>query len=573
MTNTEPTHQVAAPHVRPDAANASQPLVVDALRHLVADIVPHAAAALIIGSNDDQLVRLVASRVSRLDLLGGVSRGSTGAPGRPENVAVTTSQTLSTGESPGYDVVLVLDALDGDWAASFGDGWSSRLTGLARLVAAGGTFAVRAASPGQVAMALGYTTPGGSSDGPPGAVATSLVDPTSPASPDQLVHSLAVVGHHGVAVHCLYGGATPSLVLLDDVATSARPGELTTALVAGLSPDAVARAVPPLARAGLLPLIADSWLAVSSGRGRPVYAQDERGNWLGAELSASGTGWLFQPIDEPLSEAPRLVGAGANLESELRTSLLGADLTRFRQLAQALAQWAEGSNGSLPTFENIYVEGSTLSAGIGSERLTDPGDADHNRLVARGWLHFADRLAGAAAPWDAWKDRRSVIVEWLTFSSVAGASDVLASLEASPEQPELPPEPNDVETTAASLSASVPTVATRGPGSEASERPGPLTRTVDEVEELVRALREALAVRDRRLRHREGYIRRLRHEWLETQRELDEATRETERLRGSRTYRTGARVELARQPRKLASAAIGKAGTSGRRLASIARRR
>lgn len=532
----------------PDSPGATH----DAVFQLLRDLVPHVPRALLVGCSDVRVIEHVASWVSHVDVLGGPT-----AEVQSRNVQwlADTAALSLPGVAP-YDVVLALDGLEDGSAVSDAATWRDRLELYASFVTPGGTFAVAVAGPHTVEAALGFPPPDRS-----GTVAPEK-DDTLPASDLQLLDAMAAVGHPVATVHCLFGADTPTLVLADDVARAARPGHLPTQLVAGVSRPELRPAVKGMARAGMLPALASGWVAVSGGRGRPVYFRDPRGRWLAARLSPTGTRWLFDTIGIDEASGRVTVGAGPNLETELLGAAAAGDLTRFRHLAQAYGNYVRRT-GDESDFADLYIDGATFTSPAGGRPVDGDVEGatvaahDVETIASDSWARFCAQLGDFVPVWDQGKSVRALLAEWLAFSGVTS------------------------ETAAQTAEAALARHVKNSPASEVGVAPGSsgvasvadttspaLESRLAEVD----ALREAVALRDTRLEHREAYIRRLRHDWMETQRALEEAISDAAKVTSSRAYRTGSRIETVRQPRKLASVVGAKAARLVRRAAVIARR-
>jgi hypothetical protein len=546
----------AAPSDTASAGAGTAGGVAGGVALLLGDLTVRGARALVL-TDDPEHVEAVAVRADRVDI--GRVADAPAAPavtgGRP-NVTVLDAEPAALLAAGGerYDLVAWLEPLGGPEAGAVAEEQVDVLDGLLR---PGGVLVVGAASGPALREALAGH--GRHAPSPAGAERTGAV--TSAAL---LREALARAGRPRPVLHALFGAPEVQVVVDEDAARAARSGSHPVDLLTAVVEPGLRGAVVAVADAGLLEELADGWVAVVGGRGRPLYAHDVRLGWLGADPAAAP--WTYRRL--PDGTAGPFVGA-VNLESALLGSLAAGDLVGFRRLAGLAAEHVRRGLGSGPApagFDRLFVSGDRVGPGLelrtggaaatrdagqgdGAAAASAPRDADD--VLAVWWLRFADRCSEVPpAPWDRWKTRRARVEEWLALSGVADAAARLDRLVVAAGK-EVSEEGVDA----------VPV----GPASAVG------AVDVAALEERLAASAAALAVRDARLRHREAYIRRLRHAWGAAERDKAEAEAALERLRSSTTYRTGRRVELVRHPREAAGLLARRAGKGARRAARILR--
>ena len=344
----------------------------DLLSALLTDVVPRAATGYLIADGESGVVDALRERVDDLQVL-----------------------TSLEGDLEPRSVVVML---------SFGPRSRSDLDVVTRLVEPGGTMVLLSAGEDVIAALLG-------ADG------GTLAPADRPRSADQVRRALTSPGRPSATVHLLFGSAdAPRVILTDDVAVRAQPGDLPTALVAGaLTRDEVSvdDALDALVRCGGLDLAAAGWVAVVGGAGRDIYHLTSDGEATGRTATRG-----------PRSGTPRTaeLAAGVSLEQTLRDVLAAQDVPAFRELAARVGSWVRTEPGASAR-PVIAFDQLTFSDGHLRWTLPDAaeqGDGSADAALTAGWQRFLGRLHARREnlPWPSLSTDAELVRSWARMSGV-----------------------------------------------------------------------------------------------------------------------------------------------------------
>lgn len=405
----------------------------------------------------------------------------------------------------------VLASLEGDLEPravvvmlSFGPRSRADLDRVAQLVEPGGTMVLLSSGEDVIAALLG-------ADG------GTLAPADWPRSADQVRRALTSPGRPRPTVHLLFGSADePGVILTEEVAERAQPGDLPTALVAGaLQHDdaSVDDALDALVRSGGLDLAAAGWVAVVGGAGRDIY-----------HLTAEGAAtWAARdPRAEVWHTPDGELAAGVSLEQTLRDVLAAQDVPAFRELAAAVGTWVRTEPGASAR-PVIAFDQLTFSDGHLRWTLPDAvedGEGSADVALTAGWQRFLHRLHARreSLPWPPLSTDAELVRSWARMSGV--------------ERP-LPPEHDGADDE----------VGLRSQLSRATERSALL-------EDRIAALEETLELRDSQLAVREAAIRELRLSLLRAHDNVAKATADAAAVKAAPAYRLASQITLARRPKE-----------------------
>ncbi|MFB6719884.1 hypothetical protein ACFCV3_06985 [Kribbella sp. NPDC056345] len=414
-------------------------------------------------------------------------------------------------------------------------------------------------------------------------------DPTRPVSVDQFQAALPWPAQ-------LYADFSSHTLVSVEAAATARPGHLPTRLAV----EALESVDTPLltsptepvesaARAGLLPAIPTTWLAIcntptphtlytqsgpttlkatptptgwtttltpapgsgpmdapslTASPGRAVASASSFQEAVGLARPAEDSQLLFDPMVVP-TEIP----GGETVETVLFRLAAAEDVPGFRKVAAALGEWATSSRVLL-RWDDIVVDGDTFAFGISG--WVAPERVDKHDLLAAAWLRFHKRLVDAHRrhPWPPWMVGDDLVSTWLSMSGVP------------PVDPTPATAPHVESAVAEQIAWGKQLAAALSAVLDPREHTQPDLRTaladadrarleLHELQGHVFGLERTLGFRNKALKTRENRIRELRTQ-------VQKATADRNKLHRSRSYalaRTVARAAQIRNPRKLASKA------------------
>jgi hypothetical protein len=280
-----------------------------------------------------------------------------------------------------------------------------------------------------------------------------------------------------------------------------------------------------------------------------MYVRTRQGVTLSADRPVQGRTWQFMDAESGEPGGLRQVPAGPTLESSLLGALASGDLTGFRQLASGFGSWvrnlwAAGDDRPCVALDRVHQDERGIGPALWAP--APPSFDDPDEAIAWAWLRFDDRnddrVIGA---WEKLSTRPERIAHWVGFSGVADPTSALDAV-------------------AHAMSP------TRDAGEPLPAEP-PVTKQGHADSALIAALRGAVRERNTQLSHREQALRRLRAALLSAEEERERAQRELNDVLVSRAYRTGARLEAARNPRELRRAIADRGVRLNERLAHVAR--
>ncbi|TDD50617.1 hypothetical protein E1263_30840 [Kribbella antibiotica] len=379
-------------------------------------------------------------------------------------------------------------------------------------------------------------------------------DPTRPVSVDQFQAALPWPAQ-------LYADFSAHTLVGVEAAATARPGHLPTRLaVAALeSVDTplLTSTTEPLesaARAGLLPAVPTSWLAVCNAPTPHTLYTHSGPTTLKA--TATETGWettvgvvtpdLLGTVGYDSTVVPARVPGGESVETVLFRLAAAEDVPGFRKLAAALGEWAEDSRVLL-RWDDVIVAGDTFAFGISG--WVAPESVDKDDLLAAAWLRFHRRLVDGHRrhPWPPWMIGDELVSTWLSMSGVTLVDPTPATA------------PHVESAYAEQLAWGKQLAAALSVVLDSPEQTHPDLRTqladadrarleLTELQGHVFGLERTLGFRNKAMKTRENRIRELRGQ-------LQKATTANNKIHSSRCYALARRLAQFRNPRKVAAKA------------------
>ncbi|MFC0506102.1 hypothetical protein [Micromonospora costi] len=429
-----------------DATGPRTPAGGPVLTAFLADLLPPASHALVLGPHGRDVVEAVAARSTAVTvLLRSVSDATElHAALAATNVRVVAGALdgLADEGGPAYDLVVAADGLDRVLGADSPEwDWPRRAAALAGLTAPDATVVVGLGNEFALTDLLDRRPARdrhGDDEWRP-----LHDDPARPVSPGQFRDALAARGLHVTALYASFDVAGTAHTLLDvDAATAGRPGHPAVRLAVRALEAAAARQplLAPVAegadnaaRAGLLGAVAPGWLAVC-GAGAPrhtayadagdglLVADRDGGRWR-VTVTGGGVGaGALAPLDT-VAEVPDT----ETVERRLLRLAAAEDLPGFRRVAARLGDWARTDGaGLVARLDDTGIDGDTLTRGLLAWRTAEP--ATPAELLAAAWHRFRDRLIGGhhRHPWPPWLTADDLVTMWLGMSGEEADAAALA---------------------------------------------------------------------------------------------------------------------------------------------------
>ncbi|MGK5740607.1 hypothetical protein [Micromonospora sp. URMC 103] len=449
MTDTSPTGvAVVRGEMQPwsDATGPRTPAGGPALTALLADLLPQASHALVLGPHQADVVEAVAACSGAVTVL---LRSVSDATALHEaltvgNVRVVAGALDGLVEQGGaaYDLIVAADGLDRVLGADSPElDWPRRAAAMAGLAAAGATVLVGLTNEFGLPNLLDRRPAAqrhGDDEWRP-----LHDDPARPTSPVQFRAALTAVGLDVSALYASFDVAGTMHTLLDvDAAAAGRPGHPAARLAVRALEAAAARQpllapVAPgaddAARAGLLGAVAPGWLAVcgagapphtayaeADGPGRLLVADRDGDRWRVSVAGATGAGDLVA------LDADAEVPDTETVERLLLRLAAAEDVPGFRRVAARLGDWARtGGAGLVVRLDDTGVDGDGLARGLLAWRAAEP--ASPAELLAAAWHRFRDRLVDGhhRHPWPPWLTADDLVTMWLGMSGEEADAAVL----------------------------------------------------------------------------------------------------------------------------------------------------
>ncbi|MEV0798077.1 hypothetical protein AB0I34_10335 [Kribbella sp. NPDC050281] len=518
-----------------------------ALAALLADALPSDRRTLIVGPHSRPLISAILDRAADTTVLVRSVSDAEGLAAEFGDRLQVVAGALDGLQAEPFQVVVATDGLDRVLGYDSADlSWTERLQALATL-AAPDAVVVLALENEFSLLNLLDSRPADQRHGDD-EWRPLHDDPTRPVSVDQLASALPWTAQ-------LYADFGSRTFVAADVAAAARPGQLPTRLavdaldaaaVPVLSP--IADGVDSAARAGLLSAIPTGWIAICGMHAEhDLYAQTGPSvltadkTPTGWQTSIAGGGSPVDGLRFDPALVPSTVPDGTSVESVLIRLAAAEDVPAFRKLAACLGEWAADSPVVL-RWDDVVVDGETFASGVSpwvTEESTDSAD-----LLAAAWYRFHERLIGQHRrhPWPPWMVGDDLVSTWMSMSGVELPEPVEAT------SPDTPPASAGHVARGKELAAALAGVLEAREHSAADVRTALADgeRARQELFELrghVFGLERTLGFRNKAMKTRENRIRELRTQ-------LQKATADHDRLRGSRSYALSRVVFHAAQIRK-----------------------